>query len=34
MTLTDYMCQQKKEEGDLPALKIVLTHQYKDSKTT
>ena len=28
MTLTDYMCQEKKEEEDSPALKIVLMHQY------
>ena len=31
--LTDYMFQEKKEEEDLPALKIALTHQYNDSKT-
>ena len=34
MTLTDYMCQEKKEEEDLPALKTALTHQYNDLKTT
>ena len=34
MTLTDYMCQEKKEEEDLPPLKTALTHQYKDLKTT
>ena len=28
------MCQEKKEEEDLPALKTVLTHQYNDLKTT
>ena len=33
MTLTDYMYQEKKELEDLPALKIVLTHRYNDSKT-
>ena len=31
MTLTDYMCLEKKEV-DLPALKTALTHQYNDSK--
>ena len=34
MTLTDYMCHEKKEEEDLPSLKTALTHQYKDLKTT
>ena len=35
MMLTDYMCQEKKEEEeDLPALKIALMHRYNDSKTT
>ena len=34
MTLTDYICQEKKEEGYLPALKTTLTHQYNDLKTT
>ena len=34
MMLTDYMCQEKKEEEVLPALKTVLTHQYNDLKTT
>ena len=34
MTLTDYMCLEKKEEEDLPALKIALTHQYNNSETT
>ena len=34
MTLTDYMCQEKREEEDLLALKIALTHRYNDSKTT
>ena len=33
ITLTDYMCEEKKEE-DLPALKIVSTYRYNDSKTT
>ena len=28
------MCQEKKEEEDTPALKIVLMHRYKDLKTT
>ena len=27
------MCQEKKEEEDLPVLKTLLTHQYNDSKT-
>ena len=34
MTLTDCMCQEKKKEEDLPALKIVLMHQYANTKTT
>ena len=34
MTSTDYMYQEKKGEEDLPALKIALTYQYDDSKTT
>ena len=34
MTLIDYMCQEKMEEEDLQASKIVLTHQYNDSKTS
>ena len=34
MTLIDYMYQEKKEEGDLPALKTALTHQYSDLKIT
>ena len=33
MTLTDYMCQEKKEKEGLPALKTVLTHQYNDLHT-
>ena len=33
MTLTDYMCQVKKEEEDLAALKTVLAQQYNDFKT-
>ena len=28
------MCQEKKEEEDLPALKIALIHRYSDQKTT
>ena len=32
MTLTDFMCQEKKEDDDLPALKITLTHRYNDNK--
>ena len=31
--LTDYMCQEKKAEKDLSALKTALTHQYNDLKT-
>ena len=35
MTSTDYMClEKKKEEEDLPALKIALMLRYSDSKTT
>ena len=34
ITLTDYMFQEKKEEDDLLALKITLTHRYNDLKTT
>ena len=34
MALTDYMCQEKKEEQDSPALNIVSMHQFEDSKTT
>ena len=34
MTLTDYMCQEKKEEEDLSALKKALTHRYNNLKTT
>ena len=30
----DCMCQEKKEEEDLPALKTVLMHQCEDLKTT
>ena len=33
MNLTGYMCQEKWEEDDLPALKTALTYQY-DLKTT
>ena len=28
------MYQEKREEGDLPASKTALMHQYNDSKTT
>ena len=28
------MCQEKKEEEDLPTLKTALTHRYNDSMTT
>ena len=34
MTLTDYMCQEKKEEEDIPALKTALMHQYNNLKIT
>ena len=34
MKLTDYMCQEKKEEEVSPALKTVWKHRYEDSKTT
>ena len=34
MTLTDLMCQEKTEQEDSPAFKIMLMHWYKDSKTT
>ena len=33
ITLTEYICQEKKENEDLSALKTVLTHQYKNLKT-
>ena len=33
-TLTDYMYLEKREEENLPASKIALTHRYIDSKTT
>ena len=33
MTSTDYICQEKKEEEDLPALWTVLMHRYNDWKT-
>ena len=29
MTLTDYMCQEKKKEEDLPALKIALMYRFE-----
>ena len=32
--IPDYMCLEKKDEEDLPALKTGLTHQYNDSETT
>ena len=32
--LTDYMCQDKKEEKRLQALKTASMHQYNDLKTT
>ena len=32
--VADYMCQEEKEEEDLPALKTALMHRYNDSKTT
>ena len=34
MTLTDYICQEKKEGEDLPGWKTALTHQYNNSKNT
>ena len=34
MTSADYMCQKKKEEEDLLALKIALRYRYNDSNTT
>ena len=34
MTLPDFMCQEERGEDDLLALKIALTYQYNDSKTT
>ena len=34
MMLTDYMCQEKKEEMDLPALQKMSMHRYNDSKIT
>ena len=33
MTLTDYKCQEEREEEDLSALKTALMHRYNDSKT-
>ena len=32
MTYTDYMCQEKKEEEDSPALKTTSIHGEDDSK--
>ena len=32
MMLTDDMCHEKKEEEDLPALKIALMHRYDDTR--
>ena len=29
-----YMCQEKKDEKDVPALKTTLTHRYNDLKTS
>ena len=34
MTLIEDMCQEKKEEKDLPTFKTALTHQFNDLKTT
>ena len=34
MTSTPNICQEKKEEEDLVALKMALIHWYKDWKTT
>ena len=34
MTLIDRLFGSRKEEEDLPALKIVMMHRYGDSKTT
>ena len=36
MTYKVYMCQEKKKkkEDNLPALKIAMLHQYKDSRNT
>ena len=34
VTFTDYMCQEKKEEEDLPALKKALRNRYNDLKTS
>ena len=31
---TDYICQEKKEDEDSPALKTALTHQNNDLKAT
>ena len=31
--LTDYKCQGKRKEEDLPALKTALTYPYNQSKT-
>ena len=33
-SVTDYMCQEEREEEDLPGLKAALTHRYNDWKTT
>ena len=30
----DYMCQEKKEEVDSPALKFAMKQQFKDTKNT
>ena len=34
MTLTDFICQEKKEGEDSPGLKIELIQQYKESQIT
>ena len=34
MTLTDYMCQEEREEEDLPPWKIARIHRYNDLKST
>ena len=33
MTLTDFKCQEKKKEEDLPASKIMFIHRYNNKKT-
>ena len=34
MTKTDYICKEKNEQEDSPALKIASMYRYDDSKTT